>query len=142
MSNKDATARAASEEGGEYSDFEPDSLLRLAVLTRENPTAASVFLTLLAKIGDEYALVVSVATLAKLCTLTVPDVERAIADLEDQDWIGRVIISSNPASSVAYVIRSRVSMSGKSESGFAHFQARILLSGEDNEVLNNNTVIC
>jgi hypothetical protein len=141
MTDIDATVHDASEEEGKYDDFGPESLLRLAVLTRENPTAASVFLTLLAKIGGEYALVVSLPTLAKLCTLSVADVESAIADLEYQDWIGRVIIGSSPASSVAYIIRSRVDVSGKSESDFGHFQARVLISGEDNENLKKSRLI-
>jgi hypothetical protein len=119
----------------QYDDFDPESLLKLAVLTRDNPDAASVFLTLLAKAGDDYALIVSYATLAKVCSLTVPDVESAIATLEDQDWIGRVAISSSPAASVAYVIMSRVNFSGTSGSGIGHFQARVLISGEDNENL-------
>ena len=135
MTDKDSDLHHVPEEVEEVAQLDPESLLRLAVLTRENPTAASVFLTLLAKVGDDYALVVSIPTLAKVCTLTVPDVERAIADLEDRDWIGRVIISSNPASSVAYIIKSRVDLSGRCESGVGHFQARVLISGEDNENL-------
>lgn len=135
MTDQDGRPHHTSEEVEEVDQLDPESLLKLAVLTRENPTAASVFLTFLAKAGNEYALLVSVATLAKLCSLPVPDVERAIEDLEDQDWIGRVVIDPNPASSVAYIIRSRVNFTGKSESGFAHFQARVLISGEDNENL-------
>jgi hypothetical protein len=135
MTDQGERPHHTSEEVEEVDQLAPESLLKLAVLTRENPTAASVFLTLLAKVGDDYALVVSIPTLAKVCTLTVPDVERAIADLEDQDWIGRVIISSNPASSVAYIIKSRVDLSGKCESGVGHFQARVFISDEDNENL-------
>jgi hypothetical protein len=119
----------------EVAHFDSESLLKLAILTRENPIAASVFFTLLAKIGEDYALIVSLATLAKVCSLPVPDVERAMADLEYQDWIGRAIIGSSPAPSVAYVIMSRVTLSEKSESDVKHFQARVLISGEDNESL-------
>jgi hypothetical protein len=139
MTDQDEHLHHTSEEMEEVDQLDPESLLKLAVLTRENPTAASVFLTFLAKAGNDYALVVSIPTLAKVCTLTVPDVERAMADLEDQDWIGRVIISSNPASSVAYIIKSRVDLSGKCESGVGHFQARVLISGEDNENLRRTT---
>jgi hypothetical protein len=135
MTDQDERLHHTSEEVEKVDQLDPESLLKLAVLTRENPTAASVFLTFLAKAGNEYALLVSVATLAKLCGLPVPDVERAIEDLEDQDWIGKVVIDPNPASSVAYIIGSRVNFTEKSESGFAHFQARVLISGEDNENL-------
>ncbi|MEX3772256.1 hypothetical protein [Pseudomonas sp. MYb118] len=135
MTDKDENLHHAREEAEEVDQLDPESLLKLAVLTRENPTAASVFLTLLAKVGDEYALVVSLATLAKLCSLTIPDVEHAIEVLEDQDWIGRIIIGASPESSVAYVITSRVNFDGKCDSGFTHFHARILISVEDNENL-------
>ncbi|WP_455924267.1 hypothetical protein [Pseudomonas putida] len=135
MIDQDERLNQAPEEVGHEVKLDPESLLKLAVLVRENPTAASVFLTFLAKMGDEYALVASLATLAKLCSLTVPDVERAIEVLEDQDWIGRVIIGASPESSVAYVIMSRVDISGKPESDFGQFQARVLISGLDNENL-------
>jgi hypothetical protein len=135
MTDQDERFHHAPEEVEHVAQLDPESLLKLAVLTRENPTAASVFLTFLAKMGDEYALVVSLATLAKLCSLTVPDVERAIEILVDQDWIGKVIIGASPESSVAYIILSRVDLSGKTESGFGHLQARVLISGLDNENL-------
>jgi hypothetical protein len=117
----------------EVAHFDSETLLKLALLARENPIAASVFLTLLAKIGEDYALIVSFQTLAKVCGLSVAEIERAMTDLECQDWIGRAITGSSPAPSVAYIIMSRVTLSGKSDSDIKHFQARVLISGEDNE---------
>lgn len=139
LTEQDEHLHHALEEAEDIAQLDPESLLKLAVLTRENPTAASVFLTFLAKMGDEYALVVSLVTLAKLCSLTVPDVERAIEVLEEQDWIGRVSIGSSPESSMAYVICTRVDMtSGDNSSDFRLFRARILISGEDNETLRDS----
>jgi hypothetical protein len=115
----------------EVAHFDSESLLKLAVLARENPIAASVFFTLLAKIGEDCALIVSLPTLAKVCSLPVADVERAMADLEYQDWIGRAIIGFSPAPAVAYIIMSRVTFSENSGSDIKQFQAQVLISGED-----------
>lgn len=132
MTDTNATVHDASVEADGYNDFGPDSLLKLAALTRDNPAAASVFLTLLAKAGDEYALVVSNATLAKLCKSTVQAVERAIADLVAE----RLIVVVRTGSGNAYVIQSRVDWTkDRADSEYEHFQARILISGEDNDKL-------
>lgn len=132
MTDRIATVHDASAEADGYNDFEPDSLLKLAALTRDNPSASSVFLTLLAKAGDEYALVVSNATLAKLCKTTVQAVERAIADLVAERLIAVVRIGSGNA----YFIQSRVEWTrDRRNSEYEHFQARILISGEDNDNL-------
>lgn len=127
----DTSLQQAPEEAGGYCDFEPDTLLRMAALTRDNPAAASVMLTILAKAGDDYVLMVSHATLAKLCKLTVPTVEKAVADLIEEGWIKQLIIGSGDLP-IAYAISSRVH-SPKDLEGreYSDFQARIILSTAD-----------
>lgn len=127
----DTSLQQAPEEAGGYGDFEPDALLRMAALTRDNPAAASVVLTILAKAGDDYVLMVSHATLAKLCNLTVPTVEKAVADLIEEGWIKQLIIGSGDLP-IAYAISSRVH-SPKDLEGreYSDFQARIILSTAD-----------
>lgn len=138
MADKDATWHDTSDKG-EFAQLDQASLLRLAVLTRDNPKASSVLLALLANVGDEYALVVSHATLAKLCKCSISTVKRAIADLVAEHWIEAVIIGSGRATSLAYIINSRVDWTDKREKGeYVQFNARVLISGEDNPNLKND----
>lgn len=140
MTDKDATCNDTSDESEEFAQLDQDELMRLADLTRDNPMAASVMLVLLANVGDEGALVVSQATLAKLCKCSVPTVERAIADLVEEEWIVTVIIGSGPATSLAYFIRSRVVWDERKNLEYADFNARVLISGEDNPYLKSNSL--
>lgn len=127
----DTSLQQAPDEAGGYGDFEPDMLLRMAALTRDNPAAASVMLTILAKAGDDYVLMVSHGTLAKLCKLTVPTVEKAVADLVAEGWIKQLIIGSGDLP-IAYAISSRVhSPKDREGSEYSDFQARIILSIAD-----------
>jgi hypothetical protein len=135
MTDKDATWHDTSDETEKFVELDQDSLMRLAVLARDNPKAASVMLAILAKVGDECALVVSHATLAKLCKCSVPTVKRAIADLVAEDWIVAVIIGSGRAASLAYFIRSRVDTETRENIEYVDFNARVLISGEDNPYL-------
>jgi len=134
----DTSLQQASDEAGGYGDFEPDMLLRMAALTRDNPAAASVMLTILAKAGDDYVLMVSHATLAKLCKLTVPTVETAVADLVAGGWIKQLIIGSGDLP-IAYAISSRVH-SPKECSEYSDFQARIILSIADRPCGKNDAL--
>jgi len=137
----DTSLQQAPEEGGGYGDFEPGRLLKMAVLTRENPNAASLLLTILAKAGEDYMLVVSHATLAKLCEFTVPAAEQAVADLIEEGWIKKMIIGSGDPAPIAYVICARIySPKNREVSEYADFQARVLLSGEDNPYLKERSL--
>lgn len=139
--NEDKSLQEVPEEGGGCGDFEPGTLLKMAALTRENPNAASLLLTILAKAGEDCMLVVSHATLAKLCEFTVPAVEQAVADLVAEGWINKMIIGSGDPAPIAYVINSRIySPKNREVTEYVDFQARILLSGEDNPYLKERSL--
>lgn len=137
----DRSLQDVPEEGSGCGDFEPSTLLKMAALTRANPNAASLLLTILAKAGEDYMLVVSHATLAKLCEFTVPVVEQAVADLFEEGWINKIIIGSGDPAPIAYVISSRIYTPKNSKvTEYEDFQARILLSGEDNPYLKKRSL--
>ena len=138
MTDKDTPCHDTSDESEDFAQLDQDSLMKLADLARDNPKAASVMLAILAKVGDECVLVVSQATLAKLCKCSVPTVKRAIADLVAEDWIVAVIIGSGLATSLAYFIRSRVDTDTRENLEYVDFNARVLISGEDNPYLKKN----
>ncbi|EJN26738.1 hypothetical protein PMI35_03733 [Pseudomonas sp. GM78] len=139
MTDKDATCHDTSDETEDFAQLDQDSLMKLADLARDNPKAASVMLVLLANVGDECALVVSQATLAKLCKCSIPTVKRAIAVLVAEHWIVAGIIGSGRVASLAYFINSRVDWTDKRENlEYVHFNARVLISGEDNPNLKSN----
>jgi hypothetical protein len=139
MTDTNATGQDASEEGGGCDGFDTDSLLKMAALTRENPNAASLLLTILAEVGDESVLVVSEATLAKLCNSSVLTIEQAIVDLVEEDWISRMVIGAGEPTPMAYVVNSRMNWSEKGETReYVNFQAQVVISGADNSYLKSD----
>lgn len=138
MTDEDAAVCCAAGKGVGCGDFASGTLLKMAALTRDNPNAASLLLTILAEVGEESVLIVSEATLAKLCECSLETVERAIVDLVEDDWISRLIIGVGEPTPMAYVVNSRINWKKEGvDSEYASFQAQVLISGEDNSYLKS-----
>lgn len=69
---------------------EQGSLGKLAALNRENPSAATLMLILMAKMDNKGALEISQAALAKLCNCSLSTVKRTIAYLVEGSWVQAV----------------------------------------------------
>lgn len=102
-------------------------------LTHTNPRAAILMLKMIAHMDERGALVTSQATLARLAKCSLATVKRAIADLVKGNWIQTVSIGGGRGSTLAYVVNSRVAWADKRDNlKYASFQARVLVSEEDN----------
>lgn len=80
------------------------ALGKLAELTRTNPDATSVMLTLMAKMEASGVVRVTQATVAKLCNYTLQQVEKALVDLADAGWINSVDASTEPGGPLVCVV--------------------------------------
>lgn len=104
-----------------------------AELIVRKPRAAALLHLLVGNMDRQNALVASQATLASLTGSSVSTVKRAVKDLVDGNWIQTVRVGSERGGALAYVVNRRVAWADKREKAqFAAFDARILVSSEDN----------
>lgn len=94
MTNQDVSKPNVSDDEAVYAN--QAMFGKLGELTRTNPHAASVMLTLMARMGTNGAVQVTQATVAKLCNYTLQQVEKAITDLAEANWILSVDASPEP----------------------------------------------
>lgn len=130
------TKLRAAEPRGTWVQAERAALEKLAHLMRENPRAANLLIMLVSKMDERGAIVMSQQTLATFCKCSLATIKRAVSDLTKGNWIQTVSIGSGRGSTLAYVVNSRVAWADSRDNlKYAYFNARVLVSEEDNPVL-------
>ncbi len=95
-------------------------------LSLQSPRAAALAHFMVANMGREGALVVSLPTLCQITGMSISTLKRAIADLKNGRWIEVVNIGGKGGAN-AYVINERVAWTqGRDKKVYAHFSASIL----------------
>jgi len=93
----------------------PLALMELSLLTRTNPHAVSVMLTLMSNMGTNGDVQTTQATVAKHCNSTLQQVEKAIADLIDAGWIHSVDASTEPGGPLVCFVNPDMARAEKPE---------------------------
>lgn len=118
---------------GTWVQAERSGMDMMGDLNQTNPRAVTLMLKLISNMDERGALVASQTTLARLSNCSLATVKRAIADLVKGNWIQTITIGGGRGSSLAYVVNSRVAWADKRDNlKYASFQARVLVSEEDN----------
>ncbi|RON41386.1 hypothetical protein BK666_24585 [Pseudomonas frederiksbergensis] len=108
----------------------------LAQLINKAPRAAALLHVLIAHMDERGALVASQATLSKLCKVSLATTKRALAELQDNQWIQTIRLGGERGGTLAYVVNSRVAWADSRENlRLAHFSARVIVSSDDQESL-------
>lgn len=101
---------------------------RLAVT---NPRAAALLHTLIARMGDRNAVVISRATLAQLMGASEATVKRAVADLRAARWIDTVQLGGKGGIN-AYLVNSQVAWGQpRDQLHLATFTATVVANAQD-----------
>lgn len=104
-----------------------------AALISDKPRAAALLHLLVANMDRQNAVVASHTTLAEMTGTSVSTVKRSVKALVDGQWVQTVRIGSQRGGALAYVINRRVAWGDKREKAqFAAFDARVLVSSQDN----------
>lgn len=85
----------------------------LGDLSRINPKAASVMLTLVSGIGGNGTVQFTQAAVAQQCKISLREVAKAIADLEGAGLIGSVHASSEQGGDIACVVNTDLASAEK-----------------------------
>lgn len=85
----------------------------LTELNRTNRTAASVMLTLMARMGADSKVQITQAAVAELCNCTLQQVEKAIDDLAEGNWILSVDASSESGGPLTCIVNTNLARSEK-----------------------------
>jgi len=102
-----------------------------AALMRENPSAAMLMHLLVARVGQNNAVVISQKNLGELMGKSRDTVKRALATLKDRNWIEVRQIGQNGTVN-AYVINDRVAWSGKRDGiRYSLFTATVIASDDE-----------
>jgi len=108
-----------------------------AALISKSPRAALLMHTLIANMDTNNALIASHATLKALSGQSVSTLKRAISELVEGQWIQTISIGGQRSGAVIYVVNSRVAWANKrSRINYAYLNARVLISSEDQAVLD------
>ena len=111
-----------------------------ANLMRESPNAAMLMHLLVARVGDQNAVVASQKVLATLMGRHINTVKNALRVLKDKNWI-EVRQIGDRGTVNAYIINDRIAWTGPRDGiRYSLFSARVLLSDEeqpDRENLDN-----
>lgn len=103
---------------------------RWAKLSIKRPAAAAVLHYLAANVGQQNAVVVSRATLAKLLGVSVRTVHRAIDDLAGGNWVQ--IIKLGAGRECAYVLNDRVAWAERRDRlRFSRFSAEVIADADE-----------
>lgn len=100
---------------GEALYANPSAFMELSRLNRTNPHAVSVMLSLMSIMGGNGVVQTTQAKLAKHCNSTLQQVEKAIADLADADWIISVDASTEPGGSLVCFVNTDLARTEKPE---------------------------
>jgi len=102
-----------------------------AALMRENPSAAMLMHLLVARVGQNNAVVVSQKNLGELMGKSRDTVKRALATLKDRHWIEVRQIGQNGTVN-AYIINDRVAWTGKRDGiRYSLFTASVVTSDDE-----------
>lgn len=102
-----------------------------AELMHENPSAAMLMHILVARVGDNNAVVASQKTLGELMRKSRDTVKRAIATLKENNWI-EVRQIGDRGTVNAYIINDRVAWSGpRGGIRYSLFSATVIASDEE-----------
>lgn len=102
-----------------------------AALMRENPSAAMLMHLLVARVGQNNAVVVSQKNLGELMGKSRDTVKRALATLKDRHWIEVRQIGQNGTVN-AYIINDRVAWTGKRDGiRYSLFTASVVASDDE-----------
>ena len=102
-----------------------------AALMRENPSAAMLMHLLVARVGQNNAVVVSQKNLGELMGKSRDTVKRALATLKDRHWIEIRQIGQNGTVN-AYIINDRVAWTGKRDGiRYSLFTASVVTSDDE-----------
>lgn len=133
MSEEDVSRYNVPQVRGTWVQAERSAMDMMGDLNHTNPRAATLMLKMIAHMDERGALVASQTTLARLAKCSLATVKRAIVDLVKGNWIQTVTIGGGRGSTLAYVVNSRVAWADKRDNlKYASFQARVLVSEEDN----------
>ena len=101
-----------------------------ANLILRKPMAAAVLHRLVAEMGEENAVIISQALLAKMVGKSVETIKRALRDLDRERWIQ--IIRIGKGKECAYIVNDRVAWQDKRDNlRFSRFSATIIADYED-----------
>ena len=102
-----------------------------AGLMRESPNAAMLMHLLVARVGDQNAVVASQKVLASLMGRHVNTVKNALRTLKDKNWI-EVRQIGDRGTVNAYIVNDRIAWTGPRDGiRYSLFSARVLLSDEE-----------
>jgi len=111
-----------------------------AGLMRESPNAAMLMHLLVARVGDQNAVVASQKVLANLMGRHINTVKNALRVLKDKNWI-EVRQIGDRGTVNAYIVNDRIAWTGPRDGiRYSLFSARVLLSDEeqpDRAILDN-----
>lgn len=111
-----------------------------AGLMRESPNAAMLMHLLVARVGDQNAVVASQKVLASLMGRHINTVKNALRVLKDKNWI-EVRQIGDRGTVNAYIVNDRIAWTGPRDGiRYSLFSARVLLSDEeqpDRAILDN-----
>lgn len=102
-------------------------------LCSKKPRAAALLHTLIARMGEQNAIVMSQALMAKLLDVNPRTVQRALADLESSAWIQRVTIGRGRE--CAIVINDRVAWGQRRADlpRLSQFSAQVIADADEQE---------
>ena len=104
--------------------------------------AAAVLHTLVARMGDQNAVVVSQKTLAALIGVTDRTIRNAIQVLVAENWV-QVVRLNGPGTVSAYVVNSAVAWGQpRDQLHLAAFTAAVIADAADQEAITLSTAIC
>lgn len=108
---------------------------RLAV---DSPRAAALLHVLVARMGDQNAVVISQALLSKMMRTSVATIKRALADLVAGSWIQ--VVQIGPGTASAYVVNARVAWARSREDlHTAVFSATVIADLHDQDQMLEGT---
>lgn len=102
-----------------------------AALAIQSPRAAALLHVLVARMGQQNAVVVSQKTLAKLMGCTERTIRNALVDLTAGNWV-QIVRVNGPGTAAAYVVNDRVAWGQpRADLHMSVFSATVIADAED-----------
>jgi len=102
-----------------------------AALAMQSPRAAALLHVLVARMGQQNAVVVSQKTLAKLMGCTERTIRNALVDLTAGNWV-QIVRVNGPGTAAAYVVNDRVAWGQpRADLHMSVFSATVIADAED-----------